>query len=177
MIVLYDMLFKIYFWPNCQNLTNEFVLVSENSLPLLLRCLYGRFFFPKIPILGHKYFLFSQVLLLQIVLYSSSFQRLIIINSDIDLLKTKFWQTTIWSQSMLKILQRLDKDEITFKAIEKCHQYGLLKTVSGHLNECTFLLYYWKLCKKFSKGAFSYCWLIIFLFFVAGQLMSTVHWI
>ena len=98
MIVLYDMLFKIYFWPNCQNLTNFFFLVSENSLPLLLRCLYGRFFFPKIPILGQKYFLFSQVLLLQIVLYPSSFQRLIIINSDIDLLKTAFWQTANWSQ-------------------------------------------------------------------------------
>ena len=75
-----------------------FFLVSENSLPLLLRCLYGRFFFPKIPILGQKYFLFSQVLLLQIVLYPSSFQRLIIINSDIDLLKTAFWQTANWSQ-------------------------------------------------------------------------------
>ena len=98
MIVLYDMLFKIYFWPNCQNFTNELLLVSENSLFFLLRCLYGRFFFPKIPILGQKYFLFSQVLLLQIVLYPSSFQRLIIINSDIDLLKTAFWQTANWSQ-------------------------------------------------------------------------------
>ena len=32
----------------------------------------------------------------------------------------------------MKILRRLDKDKITFKAIEK-HRYGLQKTVSKHL--------------------------------------------
>ena len=48
------------------------------------------------------------------------------------LLKTAFWQTSIHSQSLLKILWWSDKDKITSKAIEK-HQYRLPKTVSKHL--------------------------------------------
>ena len=35
----------------------------------------------------------------------------------------------------MKILRRLDKYKITFKAIEK-YQYGLKKTVSKHLKTC-----------------------------------------
>ena len=48
------------------------------------------------------------------------------------LLKTAFSQTSIHSQSLVKILWRSDKDKITFKAIEK-QRYGLRETVSKHL--------------------------------------------
>ena len=41
-----------------------------------------------------------------------------------------------YSQSLVKILWRSDKDKNTFKAIEK-HRYGLRKTVSKHLNKRT----------------------------------------
>ena len=50
--------------------------------------------------------------------------------------KTAFWQTSVHSQSLVKILWRSDKDKNTFKAIEK-HRYGLRKTVSKHLNKRT----------------------------------------
>ena len=49
------------------------------------------------------------------------------------LLKTAFSQTSIHSQSPVKILWRSDKDKITFRAIEK-HRYGFRKTVSEYLN-------------------------------------------
>ena len=49
------------------------------------------------------------------------------------LLKTAFSQTSIHSQSLVRILWRSDKDNIIFKTIEK-HRYGLRKTISKHLN-------------------------------------------
>ena len=48
------------------------------------------------------------------------------------LLTTAFWQTSINSHSLVKILSRSEKNKITLNAIEK-HQYGLRKTVSKHL--------------------------------------------
>ena len=48
------------------------------------------------------------------------------------LIKPTFWQISIYGQSLVKILERSDKEKITFKAIEK-YQYGLWKTVSKHL--------------------------------------------
>ena len=51
-------------------------------------------------------------------------------------LKPTFWQISIYSQSLVKLLKRSDKDKITFKAIEK-YRYGLWKTISKlllHLN-------------------------------------------
>ena len=49
------------------------------------------------------------------------------------LLDSAFWQTSIHSYSLVKILWRSDKDKIISKAIEKRHRYGLRKTVSKHL--------------------------------------------
>ena len=48
------------------------------------------------------------------------------------LLKTEFGQTSIHSQSLVKILWRSEKDKITFKAID--NRYGLRETVSKHPN-------------------------------------------
>ena len=49
------------------------------------------------------------------------FQRFLIIVVIVIsiLLKTKFFQTSIQGQLVMKILRRSDKDKITFKAIEK----------------------------------------------------------
>ena len=68
------------------------------------------------------------------------------------LLKTAFWQTSIHSQSLVKILSRSDKDKISFKAIEK-YRYGLEKTVSKHLNWYIFKisLNYKYLMKEYVK--------------------------
>ena len=49
---------------------------------------------------------------------------------NINTIKIAFRQTSINSQSLVNLS---DKDEITFKVIEK-HRYGLPKTVSKHLN-------------------------------------------
>ena len=48
------------------------------------------------------------------------------------LLKIIFRQTSIHSQSLVRVLWRSDKDKITFKVTEK-HRYGLPKTVSKYL--------------------------------------------
>ena len=45
-------------------------------------------------------------------------------NNLSHLLKLTFWQFSIYSQSLVKILWQSDKDKITFKAIEK-DRYGL----------------------------------------------------
>ena len=50
------------------------------------------------------------------------------------LLKPTFWQISIYSQSLVKLLWRSDNNKITFKAIEK-YRYGLWKTTSKHLKE------------------------------------------
>ena len=55
---------------------------------------------------------------------------------------------------MLKILKRSDKDEITFKAIEKYISMVSEKLYQNTLNECTYLLYHWKLCKSLLKVHF-----------------------
>ena len=54
------------------------------------------------------------------------------------LLKPTFWQISIYSQSLVKILWRPDKDKITFKAIEK-YRYGLWKTISKHCWHSRFI--------------------------------------
>ena len=48
------------------------------------------------------------------------------------LLKIIFRQTSIHSQSLVRVLWRSDKDKIIFKVTEK-HRYGLPKTVSKYL--------------------------------------------
>ena len=58
------------------------------------------------------------------------------------LLKTAFWQISIHTQSLVKILRRSNKDKITFKAIEK-HRYVLRETVSKHLKESKMLFGEW----------------------------------
>ena len=62
------------------------------------------------------------------------------------LLKTAFWQTSIHSQWLVKILWRSDKDKITFKEIEKL-QYGLRETVSKHLNIGNFTFFQLSWCQ------------------------------
>ena len=66
-----------------------------------------------------------------------SFLFIVVIVIEI-LLKTAFWQTSIHSHSLLKILWRSNKDKITFKAIEK-HRYGLRETVLKHLKMARYL--------------------------------------
>ena len=70
----------------------------------------------------------------KILIFSVSKFSVYCCHSDIDFTKNCILiNFPIHSQSLVKILYRSDKDKITFKVIEK-HRYGLLKTVSNHLN-------------------------------------------
>ena len=74
------------------------------------------------------------------------------------LLNTTFWQISIHSQLLVKILERSDKEKATFKAIEK-YRYGVWKTVSKHLK--SLILVYWREMLRFD-------------YIVSGQVQSSL---
>ena len=55
----------------------------------------------------------------------SMFLFIVVIDSNTDFTKTYILTNSIYSQSLVKILQRSDKDKITFKASEKLYRNTL----------------------------------------------------